>query len=561
MRRKIKKYFAFVLLVTIGLIPLFDLFSPGMFLSHDGQDHVARIANFYQSLSEGNLIPRWAANLNWGYGHPILMFLYPLPSYFASLFHFLGFSFVDSVKFVFGLSFILSGLAMYLWIREFLGEKAGFVSGLFYMFAPYRFVDLYVRGAIGEHVFFVFPPLVMFFLLKLSKAVRWRYIVGGSLSLAGLILSHNALTLMFLPVIFAYFLFLLWQTKTKKLYTLHSTLYAILGFSLSAFFWLPAFFEGKYTLRDIITAGDYSSRFTTLGNLIYSPWVFAGSGEFSVQVGIMQWLMVILGAGLTFYLAAKKSKYWIFCVGLLSPFFISLFLILPPSLPLWQKLSILQKFQFPWRFLSLAIFPPAVMVGVLVNTLHGRKQILALLFISFLVVWFNRNYWHAQGFFEKSESFYTGTYEGTTDTGESSPRWSVRFMEKKPSEPLAVIDGQAAVEQKKRFSNAHLYLVDAKVKTRFVENTLYFPGWEILIQSEGTDGKLTEKKAEVEFQDPDFRGLQTFWVEPGKHWIVVHFVETRLRKLADTISILAIFSLLALPKTLGIFRRFSPARS
>lgn len=536
MRLKIKKYFIFVLFVVIGLIHLFDLFSPGMFLSHDGQDHVARIANFYQSLSEGNLVPRWAANLNWGYGHPILMFLYPSPSYFASLFHFLGFSFVDSVKLVFGLTFILSGLTMYLWIREFLGEKAGFASGLFYMFAPYRFVDLYVRGAIGEHVFFVFPPLVMFFLLKLSKAVRWRYIVGGSLSLAGLILSHNALTLMFLPVIFAYFLFLLWQTKTKKLYTLHSTLYAILGFSLSAFFWLPAFFEGKYTLRDIITAGDYSSRFTTLGNLIYSPWVFAGSGEFSTQVGIVQWLVVTTGLGMVVYLFNKKNPYWLLGTGLLFFFFLSIFLMTLPSLFIWQKVSVIQKFQFPWRFLSLAIFPPAVMVGVLVNTLHGRKQILALLFIIFLVVWFNRNYWHAQGFFEKSESFYTGTYEGTTDTGESSPRWSVRFMEKKPSEPLAVIDGKAAVEQKKRFSNAHLYLVDAKVKTRFVENTLYFPGWEIVVDN---------KKIDVEFQDPDWRGLQTFWVEPGVHWILVRFVETRLRQLANVISIFAVFALLS----------------
>src|SRR3989304_3131587 len=133
-----KNLFAIFILLTISILPLLDLFHQGMFLSHDGQDHVARVANFYQSLSEGNLIPRWAANLNWGYGHPILMFLYPLPSYLASLFHFIGFSFVDSVKLVFGVAFVLSGLTMYLWVSEFLGKKAGFVSGVFYLFAPYR---------------------------------------------------------------------------------------------------------------------------------------------------------------------------------------------------------------------------------------------------------------------------------------------------------------------------------------------------------------------------------------------------------------------------------------
>src|SRR3989344_538734 len=149
-----------LLVILIGFIPLFDLFHPGLPLTHDGQDHVARIANFYQNLTEGNIIPRWAGNLNWGYGHPILMFLYPFPSYTASMFHFLGFSLVDSVKIVFGLSFIASGFAMYAWLKEFLGIKAGFVGALLYMFAPYRFVDLYVRGAIGEHVAFVFPPLI-----------------------------------------------------------------------------------------------------------------------------------------------------------------------------------------------------------------------------------------------------------------------------------------------------------------------------------------------------------------------------------------------------------------
>lgn len=532
-----KKLSSIFLLTLISILPLLDLFHPGMFLSHDGQDQVARIANFYQSLSEGNLIPRWAQNLNWGYGHPILMFLYPLPSYLASFFHFLGFSFVDSVKIVFESAFVLSGITMYLWVREFLGGREGFIAGIFYMFAPYRFVDLYVRGAIGEHVFFVFPPLVMYFLLKLSQKSKWRYVAGGSLSLAGLILSHNALSLTFLPLIFAYTIFLLWQKlANKKLFLINCSLFIILGFFLSAFFWLPAFFEGKYTLRDIVTAGDYSLRFTTLGKLIHSPWSFGGSGDFSTQVGTAQWLVVVMGLGLTLYLVVKRNKYWIFSLALLLFFTASVFLMTLPSLFIWGKVTALQKFQFPWRFLSLAIFPPAVLAGMLIYFLPAKLKWITMVGLIILVLFSNRGNWHARGFFDKPESFYKGIYEGTTDTGESSPRWSVRFMEKRPSEALAVIDGEATVEQKKRLSNAHLYMVDAKVKTRFSENTLYFPGWEILVD---------DKKVPVEFQDPEWRGLQTFWVDPGKHWILVRFVKTRLRMFADTVSFLSILGLFA----------------
>src|SRR5258705_12185261 len=113
-------------LLLLACVPLINLLHPGLPVTHDGQDHVARIANFYQNLQEGTLIPRWAENLNWGYGHPILMFLYPLPSYFASFFHFLGFSFVSSTKLVFASAFILSIVAMYYWLKTMFAERAAF---------------------------------------------------------------------------------------------------------------------------------------------------------------------------------------------------------------------------------------------------------------------------------------------------------------------------------------------------------------------------------------------------------------------------------------------------
>lgn len=47
--------------LLLSTFPVLNLFYLGMPFVHDGQDHIARIANFYQSLSEGNIIPRLAA--------------------------------------------------------------------------------------------------------------------------------------------------------------------------------------------------------------------------------------------------------------------------------------------------------------------------------------------------------------------------------------------------------------------------------------------------------------------------------------------------------------------
>ena len=91
-----KKYSGFLKspwfwLILVSILPLVPMVHEGIPLTHDGRIHIARIANFYASLTEGNVVPRWASNLNWGYGSPIVEFVYPLTSYFASQFHGVGF--------------------------------------------------------------------------------------------------------------------------------------------------------------------------------------------------------------------------------------------------------------------------------------------------------------------------------------------------------------------------------------------------------------------------------------------------------------------------------------
>jgi len=530
-----KKYLFIFLIVSISLIALVDLFHPGLPLTHDGQDHVARIANFYQNLSEGNIIPRWAGNLNWGYGHPILEFLYPSPSYLASFFHFFGFTLVDSVKLVFGASFILSGLAMYFFIKELLNDdKAAFFASALYIIAPYRFVDLYVRGAIGEHVAFIFPPLIFYFLIKLSKSNSYWHVLGGLLSLAGLILSHNAITLMFLPLISIYIFYLFFQCVNKK-YFIYNILYLLFfGLGLSAFFWIPAFMEGKYTLRDIVTGGgEYLTSFVMWKDFFFGQWSYGGTLTLSKQIGIINWVGVLGSIISIYYLHRKRNKLWVICLGSVLIFWITLFLMTSSSNPIWQSITILQKFQFPWRFLSVTVFLSALMGGILLFVIPNQyKRIVLLIFIVGLLV-VNKDYWHAQGFLQKKEGFYSGIYNGTTDTGESAPIWSVRFMERKPKSRVEIISGYGKVIEIKRKIINREYKVIASSKVRILENTLYFPGWTVLV-----DGK----KQEIEFQDQNHRGLITFNVNKGEHFVNIIFKETKIRLFSDTVSLVSVIT-------------------
>jgi len=534
------KRYIWLLLIAISFLPLASFFVPGLPVTHDGQDHVARIANFYQALSEGILVPRWAGNLNWGYGHPILMFLYPMSSYVASLFHSVGLSYVDATKAVFVFAYIASILSMYLWMSTAWGKRIGFVGALLYGFAPYRFVDMYIRGAIGEHMAFVFPPIICFFLYKLatyafSKTYDLRpkiyYGVGLSISFAFLILSHNAISLMFLPLIGLYILYLfIFQAKKSLLFLAYCLMSIVLGFGLSSFFWLPAFIEGKYTLRNIVTAGVGPERFVPIKAFFYSPWNSAEGNTMTQSIGFFK---------------TKEREIRFLLSVFYSLFFVSLFIMTPFSAWIWERIMILQNFQFPWRFLSLTTFLSAVLGGVsipyiiksvvrnsqLSKTQEPRTTNVLLVIFCFLIIVSASHMWRPKAYQTKDESFYTGIYKSTTDTGESSPIWTTRFMEQIPKEEIEVISGIARVEKIRRTTTLHAYRIVADTRAEFLENTIYFPGWEVLVDGNKTD---------IQFQSEIHRGIMSFWVDKGEHRVEVVFRDTKVRKIAAGITVVVV---------------------
>lgn len=536
-----------MVLAVLSVAPLLDMLTPGFPVTHDGQDHVARIANFYASLTEGNLVPRWASNLNWGYGHPILMFLYPLPSYIASVFKATGFSFVDSTKLVFAVGFMASVLSMYLFASYAWGRAAGFTAAVLYGFAPYRFVDLYVRGAIGEHVAFVFPPLVCYGLLRLARnsdrVDRTAMAVTAS-SVALLIASHNALSLLFLAVSAAYGLYLaVYEAKRETRFVFLSASSVFFGFLLSAFYWVPALLEGKYTLRDIVTAGEFGTRFVSWFQFIYSPWSYGGGNELSKWLGAGQ----LIAIAMSFFVLEKPSKYQRFLVASLLLMLLTLFLMTNSSLPIWNTVTLLQKFQFPWRLMSVTTFVSAVIGGVVIHELRKTRVWISVMLLCMSAVLTTVPMWRARAYAVRPESFFTGIYDSTTDTGESSPIWSVRFMEKRAGRFGYLVPDTGDVRLTGRTTTTRTYAVQTSGNARFVENTLYFPGWNVFV-----DGVALPQDKLI-FQDPSYRGLMTFDLPPGSHTVEFRFTETKLRKVADAVSMVSGIMFILLIGTISLW--------
>lgn len=548
----VKKNLSLLFIFLISLLPLINLLHQGLFLTHDGLDHVARIASFYSSLKEGNIIPRWSGNLNWGYGHPIFMFLYPLPSFSASFFHLLGFSFVNSLKIVFAISYSLSGIFMFLWLRKFLNSKSAVVGSILYLFSPYRFIDIYVRGAIGEHVAFVFLPLVLLALYNIftnkTKLIRHLYLdfLFVAISFSFLILSHNAISLLFIPFIIFYCLYLYFQNKDKQK-LIFSSMSLFFGFLFSFFFWFPAFFEGKYTLRDIVTRGEYAFRFVEIKQLFYGSWSYGGTGQFTVQLGIVSIILTVAATIFLFKYWKSKDREKYLLLGSLIFLLASIFLMLPQSNFIWSKITTLEKLQFPWRFLSITTFCMSLSGAILIEKINLKNKIKDILILLILlgIVLPTINYWHAKEYKFFTDSFFERLYPSTTDTGESSPIWSTRAMEHYPKNKLELIDGKAEFNILPWTSTYHEYAIDVKQDARFRENTLYFPGWKIY-----DNNKLISN---IEFQDPKNRGVMTFRLEKGLHDIILKFEDTKIRKISNFISLISIIFVILIPVIFLIF--------
>ncbi|MCL4418209.1 MAG: hypothetical protein M1365_16245, partial [Actinobacteria bacterium] len=308
----------------------------------------------------------------------------------------------------------------------------------------------------------------------------------------------------------------------------------LIGFGLASFFWIPGLFEAKYTLRNIVTAGEYLTRFVDFKSLLYGLWNYGITGQFSVQIGIINLFMIISSPFVIYFFYKKKNINFLLILGLLVYTIISIFLMLKQSSFIWQKVIILQNFQFPWRFLYISVFTTSVFAAMLVSIIPKKIKLYVVFILIFIVLFTNKDYWHAKSYLNQKDAFFTGVYSSTTDTGESTPIWSVRFMEHPPKGRIEVIKGDASIRQLSRFSTKHVYQITSFGAVRIRENTLYFPGWRVLV-----DGKPVS----IEFQDPQNRGLITFDVFGGVHNVLVEFTETKLRLYSDLISLISIIVL------------------
>src|SRR3989344_2052209 len=513
-------------LIPISIILFFSilialpLLESGLYIIHDDQQ-IARLFLFDQALRAGQFPVRWVDGLGFGFGYPLFVFYPPLVYILGEIFHTAGFGFIDSVKIVFGASILLSGIAMYVLTREFWGRSAAIVSALFYMFVPYRALDIYVRGALAESFSFVWLPLIIWSFYKL--------------------------------------------TVTKKPIHIHlSAIFLALG--LSAFFWLPALAEKKFTIVDnllLVNLANYNIHFVYPAQLWNWPWGFGGSAAgladgISFKIGKLH----ILAAVATFILAIAHLVYnkgiknkllalRSFSVGgsivNFALFIFSAFMTTFYSKFIWTLLPPLAYLQFPWRFLLFTAIFSSIAVGALIYFL--RVPILKLFvgfFLIILLVIPNLKLFKPQTYRENiTDEIATSNEVINWDISSSSFEYlpqgtklfksdlgtNIAAIERKdiPKQKIEIISGQSNIENLKSAPHKVTFSVNAKDQTQIKANIFNFPGWQLNI-----DGNKST------INDNNRLKLITFTVSKGLHQVKIEFKNTPIGTTANSISVFTI---------------------
>ncbi len=533
-----KSFKHYIFIIAISALPFVSLFStPLAPHTHDSPVHFARMAAYYKALVDGQILPRWAGELNYGYGMPLFNFIYPLPYLITSLPLSLGAGLVLSFKIALILSFILSGVFMYLFTVRFLKNNTrALIATLLYQFAPFHLVDLLVRGDLAEGLAIAFLPLVLYAVTYGFEEKNTRHsIMFTGLTTFLLITSHNSMSLVFFGI--AALFALIFAPEHRK--RLQAFLGLIAGLTLSAFYWLPAIVERKFTYGDLFMKDMFLSHFAPIQNFFLPNFTNAENlqtGGIAVSFGLIQVIVLLIAIVSLIKKSVRdrnnRSIIW-FSLAITAA---SLFVMQPMSTIFWTHVPILRMFQFPWRFLNVVTFALALLGGiVLIQKRVSSWYIagLALIIIGSSLVYFRP----PLGFDPINEPYYWNYPLNTTYFGETDVIWSAGPAGSYPENRFEVIGGDGTIENPVKRQTIHTFTVNAQTDVQVVDRTQYFPGWRVY-----SDGK----KIPVEFQDQNWRGLITFRLTPGIHVIRVVWENSPVRSIAIAISILSAFSLLGL---------------
>jgi Gpi18-like mannosyltransferase len=545
--------------LLIGILAVFftavvvnDYFHAGFPYTHDGENHLARFANYKTALREGQVPPRFAPNLMNHYGYPVFNYNYPLANIMSVPFSVIGFNYELTFKLLVA-SFVMTGLlGIRTWLKQQKFSLPAQVIGMTgFALSPYLLSSIVYRGNIGEIAALgLFPWLLVSIESLLSDKQKPNLIM--ILVWTAFLLSHNVSVLFGLVLIgmYAILRFRLHLSSWKKM-----IMVGMMAIGLSLWFWLPALAEKSLVVLDNASlSNEYANHFVSMRQLLFAPFLFGFSypgniDSLSFNIGLLQIVGVIIALLVFMKLFMHKKITAAHTVLIFSLVAALLLIILQLKLTssLWSALPFVKFVQFPWRLsLFFAVFATPLLAISWEISHHNLKRLLIGLIIFQFLAFIRIS---PVSYFHKASSEYDSFGQSTTTANEDMPQ-TFTYLDFSDWLPTAkAMDGKATINIVKWSGSNREYTVTTDAPVTIVEPTMAFSGWETVIGYGDNDKKIAQ------FVDnEEVKGRLAYHLEPGIYTINSTFTQkTWARLLGNTISLCFVLLII-----ISILRRFLP---
>lgn len=544
-----KKALSYIIIIFISIFICIPLFSKYMDISRDdGIQHICRLIGTFNTLKQGNLFPVIMSDFCNGFGYSWNIFYSPITAYIPLIFKIFTSSFVMCLKLFMLFTITLSGVFMYQFVYKITKSyKAGVISAILYMCAPYHLTDLYNRIAIAELASFIFLPIVfsgMYDLFHRRNKKPFGIIIGA----IGLILTHNVITVY--TAIFCLICVLIHFKKLKTKETIKKLLICLVLILLcTSFYWMPLLEHKLATNYEVfLPQRMYKDNTLISSKLSILDLFFTEHYQMNFHIGFA----IIVGLFLTFCYRKKLPKRYKEFIRIFLIFGVISIIMTLKIFPYEHMPSMLKMIQFPWRMMEFASFFFSIIAGIgFANFMNynSKKEIYVVVFI---IIYICASLLVAKHSVEIpfNEEKYLQAVPVTSSTGrvhaglasfEYLPERAFKnraYIEQRSNEVI-VLEGNAIISRMhKQNTNLSFNIENTEENTKLELPYIFYLGYQAKLERE--DGTSVELK--IEESDNGFCMITVSNIDKGI--ITVSYTGTTIMKMSYVSSIIGIIGVL-----------------
>jgi hypothetical protein len=362
----------------------------------DLTQHLQFASTYQHAILAGDFFPGWAASDNNGFGSIGIRFYPPVAYYLMAFTQMLTSNWYETFWTNAFFWMFLGSIGVYLWAREWLSPIEAALAAVFYAFAPYHRFQIFKLILFAEFAAAGILPFCFWLLTRVIRQGRWIDAVFLAIALALLILTHIPTTILGLIGLTVYGLLMMDWSRFRETFL---KLVAAGGLALvaSSYHWIRLVSELDWVKH---TAENYTVDFYDYRQHLFPLALHLRNYMPPLDEAIILLILCLLPLAVICVLHRKVKwrdageKRLLF--ALLGTGVVCALMTTGLSLPIWEKLSFLQKVQFPWRWLSIGslIAPLALVFGFtkLYRSVRRRRRswlyagliVLAPVFIYYL---------------------------------------------------------------------------------------------------------------------------------------------------------------------------------